>query len=256
MKSKIEIRNAIKISKKYKYISDEVIDRIINNLYDRYKNDKALVKEVKNKLHQIHEIFLNSDANAKVIPFLEENKYDDVLKLHMSTLERFGFYSEFYKEIFEVTGIPSSILDLACGYNPFSIKYMNLLDNFKYYAYDINEETSKILNEFFEKNKYDGISKTMDLTISVPSDKVEVAFLFKFLPLVEGQNKKFSTELLKRINANYIVVSFPTKSVTGRNVGMIGNYKDMFDDIISSEYDVLKEVLFENELLFIIRRRS
>jgi 16S RNA G1207 methylase RsmC len=254
MKNKDKILDEIIKSNKYNKINEDVINRVIDSEISKYKNDKLIIKEVKNKLHQIHGIYLDVSSNKKVKLLLEENKSNEVLKLHMSTLERLGFYEEFYESIFKITGIPDSILDLACGYNPFSIKYMNLNKGFNYYAYDINEETNELINLFFKENNYSGISKTLDLTISIPNEKVDIAFLFKFIPLVEQQNKNFSEELLNKINAEYIVISFPTKSVTGRNVGMVDNYKKLFNSIIKNNFIIVEELLFSNELVFIIKK--
>ena len=253
MKNKDEVLKEIKVSKKYKDIKDEVIIRIIDECYGNVKNNKLLIKEVKNKLHQIHEIFLNSSNNIKAKELVKIGESDEILKLHMSTLERLDFYDNFYKEIFSVTGVPRSIMDLACGYNPFSIKYMNLEDNFKYFAYDINVETSEILNEFFRKNGYNAISSTMDLAVDVPEEEVDVTFIFKFLPLIEQQNKSFSTTFLKRLKSKYIVVSFPTKTVTGRNVGMLNNYRNMFEKVIGNDFELLRELVFDNEIIFIVK---
>jgi len=256
MKNKDKILDEIIKSNKYNKINEDVINRVIDSEIPKYKNDKLIIKEVKNRLHQIHGIYLDVSSNKKAKLLLEENKNDEVLKLHMSTLERLGFYEEFYEKIFCVTGIPGSILDLACGYNPFSIEYMKLNRGFNYYAYDINEETNELINLFFDNNNYNGISKTLDLTVSVPEENVDIAFLFKFIPLVEQQNKSFSEELLKKIKAKYIVISFPTKSVTGRNVGMIDNYKKLFSSIIQNDFVVVEEILFSNELVFIIKKNG
>lgn len=255
MKNKEEILNEIMKTNKYNKISKEIINRIIDSEFDKYKNNKIVIKEVKNKLHQIHGIFLEKDANGKVLHLLEEDRYDEILKLHMSTLERLAFYSEFYEKIFTVTGLPTTILDLACGYNPFALKYMNLGENFKYYAYDINEDTNELINLFFKKNNYNGVSKTIDLAVNIPLDVVDIAFILKFLPLVEQQNKKFSRKLLLSLSAKYIVVSFPTKTVSGKSVGMLNNYRDIFGSIIADDFVLVSELIFVNEMVFIIKSK-
>lgn len=241
-------------SKKYNTINEDLINRIIDEEIIKFKNNKLCIKSVKNKLHQIHEAFLSSESNSKVKRLLEENKCDDILLLHTSTLERKPFYEKFYKNIFSVTGIPDSIIDIACGYNPFSIKYMNLSKDFRYYAYDINEETSNLLNDFFKVNNYNGVSKTIDLARNTPKDKCDIALVLKFLPLVEQQNNKYSLNLLQELNANYIIVSFPTKTLTGRNVGMLNNYTVRFKELIKKNFIILDEITFYNELVFIIRK--
>ncbi len=252
MKNKEIIYEEIITSKKYSKIKPDVIKKIIEEEYPKYKNNKLCIKSIKNKLHQIHEIFLNCNSNDIAKKLLKEQKYDDILSLHISTLERKPLYNEFYNRIFATTGIPKSILDLACGYNPFSIKYMNLNKDFEYYAYDINEETNELLNDFFKSNNYQGIAKTFDLAEAVPQEKTDIALVLKFLPLIEQQNKGFTLKFLKSIKSKYLVVSFPTKTVSGKVVGMIPNYTNNFLDLIKTDFKIIDKILFTNELVFII----
>ena len=254
MKNKTLIFNEIIGSKKYKSIDKNLINRIIDEESPKYKKDKLIIKAVKNRLHQIHGAFITINANHKTKSLLLENKYDEILSLHTSTLERLPFYEEFYQKIFAITGIPTSILDIACGFNPFAIKYMKLPNNFQFYAYDINQESCDLLNSFFTQNKYQGIAKIMDLTTNVPEEPAEVGLILKFLALMTQQNNQETLELLKKLKVNYIVVSFPTKTLTGLNVGMMNNYKTKFNEIIKDNFSILSEIVFSNELVFIIKK--
>lgn len=254
MKSREEIYADVLKSSKYNSVSSQVIKRIVDEEFSKFKSNKLCVKSVKNKLHQIHGIFLESKSNKKAFELLNIEDYDGILKLHVSTLERELFYQEFYNKIFNITGVPKSIIDLACGYNPFSIKYMNLKKGFKYYAYDINEETNILLNAFFKRNNYNGQSKVLDLSQEMPKDEAEVAFLFKFLPLIEKQNKTMAKAILTSLNCKYIVVSFPTKTVSGKLIGMEKNYAENFNTLIKDEFKILGKFSFSNELVFVIRK--
>jgi len=59
---------------------------------------------------------------------------------------------DIYKNIFKITGIPKSIVDLGSGLNPFSCPYMSM-DNLSYYAYDIDKKDIGFLNIYFELMK-------------------------------------------------------------------------------------------------------
>jgi len=243
-------------SKKYKDVNKDLVIKIVDEELPKYKNNNLCIKSVKNKLHQIHGAFIKENSNKKTKELLKEKMYDDILKLHTSTLERFSFYGEFYRKIFFVTGVPNSIMDIACGYNPFAIKYMNLPDKFKYFAYDINEETNTLLNFFFKTENYNAVSKTIDLSMNIPSDKCDIALVLKFLALMTQQNKEQTQKLLKGLNANYIVVSFPTRTLTGLNKGMQKNYTNSFKELIKKDFIILDELVFENEVVFIIRKND
>ena len=255
MKNKDAIFDEIKKSKKYNRVDPGLIKRIIDEEFPKYKKDKLIIKAVKNKLHQIHGAFISINANNKTKKILIENKYDQILSLHTSTFERLTFYKEFYEKIFKVTGKPKWILDIACGFNPFSIPYMHLSKDFEYYAYDINDESCEIINEYFKQNKYHGIAKSMDLAVDIPTDHGDVAFVLKFLALMAQQNSKQTLELLLKLDAKYIVVSFPTRTLTGLNIGMLNNYKNKFKEIIKNDFVILDEIVFFNELVFIIKKK-
>lgn len=255
MKNREEIYAEVLKSSKYNSVSSQVIKRIVDEEFSKFKSNKLCVKSIKNKLHQIHGIFLESKSNKKAFELLNIGNYDAILKLHVSTLEREPFYQEFYSKIFEITGVPKSIIDLACGYNPFSIKYMNLKKGFKYYAYDINEETNNLLNAFFKKNDYNGVSKVLDLSLEIPKEQAEMALILKFLPLIDKQNKNMAKEMLDNLNCKYIVVSFPTKTISGRLIGMEKNYTENFNNLIKKDFVILEKKSFLNELVFIIKKQ-
>jgi len=47
--------------------------------------------------------------------------------------------------------------------------------------------------------------------------EVDVCFLFKALDTLEDLERNYSEKLLKKIHAKFVVVSFPTMSIGGRN---------------------------------------
>lgn len=250
MKNKEEIFNEIITSKKYSNLSKDLINKLIDEELPKYKSNKDIIKSVKNRLHQLHGIYKNDKSDQVSSKLLEEEMYDKILMLHTSTKERLNDYSKFYKDIFEVTGKPKTILDLACGYNPFSLSYLNIKD-IEYYAYDINEETNELLNKYFKKENIKGYAKVLDLSSNIPNEKVDLTLILKFLPLLK---KEEQLNLLDNLNTKYIVISFPTKSVSGKNVGMKQNYTNNFKELIINKYNILKEIEYDNEIVFIIER--
>ena len=251
--NKENIFNNIVSSKKYKNICNCTINRIIDEEIKKYKKEALVIKSVKNKLHQIHGTFLQEKDLKKVDEYINNNETDEILKLHTSTNERINFYNEFYKEIFNVTGNPKSIMDIACGFNPFSYKYMHI-DTLEYYVYDINEDNISLLNKYFNKFNINGIAKSLDILCDIPDNKVDVTFLFKILPLIEQQRKDYTINIMNNINSEYIIVTFPTRSVTGKNKGMKEYYCDYFENLIKDNFKVLKAINFVNELVYIIKK--
>jgi len=250
------IFNEIIKSKKYHHVNHALIRRIVAEETPKYKKDKLVIKSIKNKLHQCYGAFITPNGNSKTAKLIGNRLYDEILSLHTSTLERKTFYREFYQQIFAVTGTPKRIMDLACGYNPFSIVYMGLPPGFMYYAYDIDEAVAVLLNRFFQQNKYRGLAKTMDLATNSPTEECDVVFILKFLSLMNQQNSKHSLELLLSLKANYLVISFPTKTLTGLNVGMQKSYTGSFNSLIANHFSLIKELIFSNEIVFIIQKKQ
>lgn len=253
----------IKSSKKYGSVCDETILRISENEIGKYKSDKEVIKSVKTKLHQITGAFIGGEEIKKASSLLENINPDNlsdtigcILALHASSAERMGFSDELYRDIFAVTGNIGPILDIACGFNPFFIPLMPGGNSLKYYATDINVEIIGLLNEFFRLTGTTGSAFAGDILYRTPDLKVHNVLLFKILPLIEQQQKGYSQQLINQLNTEFITITFPTKSLSGKNVGMARFYGDIMESrfpTVRFEYCLKKE--YSNELLFIIRKK-
>lgn len=240
-----EFVSEIKKKKNLSSLPDGFVQELIIDFFDKYpkleeklkghpkplksKDFKFLLKEVRKKLHGIYGVFI---LNKKDLKHLEEHlktvkKLDeDALQLHIkllsahkSSAERLDFYSEIYENIFSYTGKPKSILDLACGLNPLSFPWMSL-KKVKYFASELTEYDSKFIQEYFDIMKpfgLDGKAFAMDLIKLKQLPKTDICFLFKVLDSLEELEQNYSKELLKKIPSDYIVVSFPTMSIGGKN---------------------------------------
>jgi len=246
----------IKANKKYNSICDETIIRIVQNEANKYKSEKDIIKSAKNKLHQISGAFINENNINKAFGLLKnlnEEAVYKILSLHVSSLERKDFINEMYKDIIFIAGNNCSVLDIACGFNPF---YMS---NFfkKYYAADINIKIIDLLNYFFNCADINGHAFANDILYKIPDIQVNNTFLFKIIPLLEQQKKGYSKILLDRLSSEFFTITFPTKSLSGKNVGMFNFYNNFMKSNFHEtefEYCFIKEYL--NELLYIIKRRN
>ena len=101
---------------------------------------KAFLKEVRSHLNltygmfkteksrQIPKLLTQLKGTLKNHPFDSKESLDIHNKLlisHKSTKERLEYYPGLYKSLFNITGKPASILDLACGLNPLSYIYID-----------------------------------------------------------------------------------------------------------------------------------
>ena len=191
----------------------------------RSKEYSFLMKTIRGELREIYGVFVLDKKEERIDLFLKLEKkptienYNKMLKLHKSTKERLPYYEEIYKKIFEITGKPKSILDLACGLNPLSYVYLNCKP--KYIATELAGDDCLFLEEYFKRLKIDGMSFAFDLlsknSVSMLKKlKADVCFMFKTLDSLETIERNISEKLIKAVNCKWLVVSFPTISIGGK----------------------------------------
>ncbi len=233
-----ELIKKIKENKKYSSLSDEVIKKEIEIFSKKNKLslEKSTIKILRKNLHKSYASFQTKKKSKSADFLLEElaekikNKksLDETIKnllcLTVSTKERIEDYPIIYHEIF--SNFPhTKIIDLGCGLNPLSVLVMNQKPK-KYFAYDIDEKDSKILNKFFKiilSLGIEGKSEILDLRNFKGIENLpeaDLVFLFKVFDVIDVDNHKTSEEILKILKKKYphLVVSFATKTITRRNM--------------------------------------
>ena len=189
-----------------------------------------------------------------------------VLKLQSSVYERVSILENFYKKIFEIIDLPAggpiSIIDHACGLNPLTIPWMNLPENTEYTAYDIDGEEINFLNQIFDLFKNTPTHQRMGVNTKFALgdilcdefDYADVVFMLKLLPCLEHQKKNCSLDILRKQKCKYLVISFPIKSIGGKDKGMTSFYGNSFKNMIKEEKWQVSEILFDTELVFVIKK--
>ena len=260
-----ELYEAVARSKKYARLCDGLIRRICSEEYARHGRQFERVKAVKTRLHAIYGAFLK-DGDVKKMAALFEGYEKNItftsslLKLHASTAERLGSMDAFFSFIFAHTR-GDAILDLGCGLNPFAVLFMPAAPSV-YHAVDIDKRTAFYINKYFKLlNLPDGcecicadILADAPFPFKHPVHTYSTAFLFKLLPVLEYQKPGGGLELLKQINAETIVVTYPLKSLGGKEKGMGVNYADAFEKLVSSDFNIVAQARIGNELVYIIQR--
>jgi len=258
------ILTQIKKTKKYRYICKPTIRHLIIQGLKKTVNEKKAIKYVKTKLHQITAHYLGEpDYDNEFHKFeilTEENRNKkikhickDILSFHASTRERLEIIDSFYSQIFQITGKPNVILDIACGLNPLFIPWMNLPENIQYHAYEINEKRVEFINKFFCLLNVSPEAKVQDVLINPPVQASDLVFLFKMVHCFERREKGVTLPLLENLKAAYLVVSFPIYNLNKqRNIKHI--YEGMFLKMIRDKPWRIKKIEFDNELVFCIKK--
>lgn len=178
----------------------------------------------------------------------------DIMENHASTRERLPFLEVFYAQTLARVQPVRSVLDVCSGLNPLSLPWMPLAPDAACYACDLYGDMMAFLNGFFALTPYNGRADVCDVVGSPPTQKVHVALLLKALPPLEQTGKAGTLPLLQALQAEHILVSFPTRTLGGRNKQMGAHYETRFRDLIAAEKWELERFSFDNELCFLISK--
>lgn len=259
------IVNEIKSSKKYKFLSTDTIRNVVLRETRKYKSLKNALKSAKKKLHLILADYLSEldfpgaerkleDVFASQAPDKIEQVCVDIMSRHASTRERLEILHDFYSGIFEITGKPAKLADLACAVNPFSFRWMGLSNDTFYHAFDNNSKTVQLLDFYFQLEHLNAAAEMRDILCEPPDGCFDVALLFKMYHCLEHRQKAAGWEVVKNTPAKWIAVSFPTRTLANRKSDIFGNYKEyLFAQIKENNWD--SQVLeFRTELVLLIRK--
>ena len=256
----------VKAATKYQFIETELVREIGRKELAKRRSLKEAVKETRNKLHQIGSSYQEKPipydlwrVELKSLPqdFQEEQVRGALLRfmrLHASTAERLSILERFFQETLTGLAPLTSILDLACGLTPLSLPWMPTAPHLEYTACDIYQDMTAFLDEFLAHFKIKGSVSTCDLTQELPQTEAQVALLLKTIPCLDQVDKGAAGRLLRGLQTESILVSFPAQGLGGRGKGMRQNYEARFNELVEGENWEITRFDFENELAFLIRK--
>jgi len=255
----------LKESKKYKYLCNDTLYRISDWALKRFNGKKA-IKAAKKKLHQVYGAYVEAFQPGKIqklldqIPGLPDEKSLktialEIMESHTSTSERILFMEQFYLDLFKRIEKPKKILDLACGLHPFAVLWMDLQQDVEYYAYDIDTRLIGLVNTFFGYLHQRYKAECSDILVSIPAIEADVVFLLKTLPCLEQQAKGISEKIITSLKAKHIVISFPSKTLTGKAKGMENYYHSFAVELIDRlNLDYFK-LEYPNEVFYVLNQK-
>lgn len=248
-------------SKNYRNICPDTVRRVWAECAAKYKKDKDADRAAREALHGIVGAFLTPSqaaACARAMRDWHANGRTDAqleaaLSRHTSTRERLPLEAmdALYQRIFGITGAPGRVLDLACGINPLYLGARGIDTT----GVDISASAVEIINAFGEACGAPVRAVCADLLCGdgVPLSRFDTCLIFKVLPLLERQRAGAAQAVMRAVNAAYIVASFPTRTLGGRNVGMANHYARWMEAHLPKHRAVAHRFETENELFFILK---
>lgn len=88
----------------------------------------------------------------------------------------------------------------------------------------------------------------------IPDGSWDMVLLMKLLPVLEAQRRGSARSLLEKLPIPTIVVTFPTRTLGGRSVGMERHYAEWFESILPEPLVIRSHYTFANELIYILDR--
>ncbi|MBI2665816.1 hypothetical protein HYX12_04300 [Candidatus Woesearchaeota archaeon] len=209
--------------------------RLQQNFHQKSAAFHNIVKNMRHLLRRSYGLYHRKDMQPDWTSLFQKSTSEkdkqgiikQILSTHSSTKERLPYYIKLYQDIFTLTGMPKTIIDLGSGINPLSLDLLDkpIMQSLRYYAYDISEAEIDALNYYFYQkhlaNKFfTGKASILDIISFAQISqlpKADICFLFKITDILDqGKGHKNSEIVITRIPADYIIVSFPTLTMSGK----------------------------------------
>lgn len=262
-----QIVEQLKRSAKYARVCEAALRRVAAWAMERAENPADAVKRAKRKLHQVCGAFCDQRDLGQIAAMvgtvtaeMDEAAVREVcaeaMDLQESTRERLGVLGELYGRVFQITGQPRSLCDVGCGLNPLAWPWMGLSREARYVAMDIDCGLVGVVGEFFRRRGICGEARAQDVLVERPEERFDVVLMMKLLAGLEQQRPGSGFELLREMRFGWAVVSYPTRSLGGRNVGMESSYGEAMRGFLGETGWAAEEFVAGTELIFVIRRMS
>jgi 16S rRNA (guanine(1405)-N(7))-methyltransferase len=251
---------------KYRQISSGLIESIVKSELHKGRKTKDTQKAVLSKLHQVGTAYFSQkqtyekwEAALSQLPIdIHSPEVEDfcvgVMRTHFSTSERLPILDDFYHTILSRIQPIRSILDLACGLNPLALPWMPVEAGVRYIGCDIFRDMVAFLNTFSNHFNFDSEFHSCNLLDAQFNEQVKVAFLLKAIPCLEQLEKGFPENLLRAIPAEYILISYPISSLSGKTKGMQENYTNQFNQLLEASNWTYERFAFSSELAFLVKK--
>jgi 16S rRNA (guanine(1405)-N(7))-methyltransferase len=231
---------------------------------ERQPSMHLALKTVRRKLHQITAAYLGDPDYVRATDDLKtaferadheaiQNSCRGILSSHTSTRERLLILEGFYKQLFNQGGQPGSILDLACGLNPLTWRWMGLPAGTRYRAYDIHAPRVAFLNDYFRLEGINGEAIMRDILVEPPAEAADAAFLFKEAHRFEERESGCNRALWRALKVKTLYISLPPYSMTGRH-DLTAKNRKLVERTITGDNWRISELTFPNEQVFVIER--
>lgn len=253
----------LKRARKYRALAESTLARAAEDSLRRSRRGLDAAKLAKRRLHQAFGAYWPGRGDEKAARLLEglsrgapaaevERRCRAVLSCHASTAERMPVVERMYRDIFARVPAARRIADLCCGLDPFALPFMPLPEGFSYRAFDADGRVTELVRRFFGLiGPHCGV-ETVDVISEPPRVEADLTFLLKSLPCLEQQEEGAGRRLLAGIESGAVAVSFPARSLGGREKGMRENYEKEWTPVFAEMGYRAERIEYPRETVYLL----
>ena len=253
-----ELVDRLRASRKYEALCGETLTRAASWAAARHPRVRDAEKAAKRKLHQISAAYVGSgsqkiaERTARWSGEEEETFCREVMSMHASTGERLPIIDGLFPTIFDVTGSPDRVLDLACGLNALSLPWMDPGRTIDYAGIECDGHLASAAGDYLAKSRRSGAVRCGDILGPDPLPDADLTFLLKSIPCLNQQEPGSARALLSRLEGRQVVVSYPGRSLGGREKGMRLHYEAEMDGIVEGLPFDVERIPFAEEAFYVL----
>ncbi|MGC8874255.1 MAG: 16S rRNA methyltransferase, partial [Chloroflexia bacterium] len=98
-----------------------------------------------------------------------------------------------------------------------------------------------------------GRAEVRDILQDPPALRADLAWLLKAVPCLDRLERDGVSRLLDALDVRYWIISFPARSLHGKEKGMVRTYEARFQEIASGRDWHIERFRFPTELVFRVR---
>ena len=261
-----EIVDRVLRSARYHDVDPGLLGRLAAEELPRARSTDDAVKRVKRRLHQAIGAFRGATSTGTLEAIREAWAGDleapafraacaAAMRGHASTRERLPHLDGFYRSVWALTGgPPAELLDIGCGLGPLALPWMGLTADARLLAVEVDRRPLATVEGFLRLVGQPHRVEARDIVADPPQDAAEVALLLKVVTTLDRQDPSAATRLLRQLAVRHVVVSFTSRSLSGRATGMERTYRERLDRLVAEAGRVtaVAEASVPNELVFVL----
>jgi 16S rRNA (guanine(1405)-N(7))-methyltransferase len=124
----------------------------------------------------------------------------------------------------------------------------------EYRAYDVYEDLIAFLGEAMRLSGVVAHASCQDVTRLGPTGPVDVALILKAVPCLDQLDRSGASRLLDVVDARHFLISFPVRSLGGREKGMVATYEARMERLLAGRTWHVRRLEFATELAFLVSR--